>query len=199
MRSLAEAPRQPYTTCAAEGLPRRAFTVREVERMVAAGLIEEDERIELIGGELVPMSPKGIRHEVLKAALLRLWYKAVPDGLGLVPETTFRLSTDTYLEPDIAVYRQADGLEKLKGDTALLVVEIADASLSYDKGRKANLYARFGVQELWVIDAAKMVLWVYRDPLYNGYRTITEYSAGDEVQPLASPALALTLAKLDLR
>ena len=58
-------------TSAAEGLPRRRFTVAEVEAMVAAGVMEEDERVELIGGELVPMSPKGNHHEVLKTALLR--------------------------------------------------------------------------------------------------------------------------------
>jgi Uma2 family endonuclease len=80
------------TTSAAEGLPRRRFTVAEVEAMVAAGVMQEDERVELIGGELVPMSPKGNQHEVLKAALLRRWYRAAPDEVDLVPETTFRLS-----------------------------------------------------------------------------------------------------------
>jgi Uma2 family endonuclease len=87
-------------TSAAEGLPRRRFTVAEVEAMVAAGVMEEDERVELIGGELVPMSPKGNHHEVLKTALLRRWYRLAPDHLDLTPETTFRLSEDTYLEPD---------------------------------------------------------------------------------------------------
>jgi len=63
-------------TTAAEGLPRRRFTVAEVEAMVAAGVMDEDERVELIGGELVPMSPKGNHHEVVKTALLACWYRA---------------------------------------------------------------------------------------------------------------------------
>ena len=91
-------------TSAAEGLPRRRFTVAEVEAMVAAGVMEEDERVELIGGELVPMSPKGNHHEVVKTALLARWYRASPDDVLLTPETTFRLSEDTYLEPDVVVY-----------------------------------------------------------------------------------------------
>ena len=66
-------------TTAAEGLPRRRFTVAEVEAMFAAGVMEEDERVELIGGELVPMSPKGSQHEVLKTALLDRWYRLRPD------------------------------------------------------------------------------------------------------------------------
>ena len=66
----------PRTTMAAEGLPRRPFTVAELEAMVAAGILEEDERIELIGGEVVPMSPKGNQHEVVKAALIVIGYRA---------------------------------------------------------------------------------------------------------------------------
>ena len=63
-------PAAKLTTSAAEGLPRRRFTVAEVEAMVAAGVMEEDERVELIGGELGPRSPKGIRHEVMKRTLV---------------------------------------------------------------------------------------------------------------------------------
>jgi Putative restriction endonuclease len=72
-------------TRAAESLPRRRSAVAEVEAMVAAGIIDEDERVELIGGELVPMSPKGYRHEVLKIALLRRWLRAAPDKIQVAP------------------------------------------------------------------------------------------------------------------
>src|ERR1700678_3398107 len=95
---------EPPVTRAAEGLKRRRFTIAEVEGMVAAGIIDEDERVELIGGELVPMSPKGSRHEAIKAALLDRWFRARPESCRLVPETTFRLSEDTYLEPDIVIF-----------------------------------------------------------------------------------------------
>ena len=119
-------PARPATTTAAEGLPRRCFTVAELEKMTAAGILTQDERLELIGGEIVPMSPKGNRHEILKAALLEHWYRAKPAELMLIPETTLRLSEDTYLEPDVVLYRRADGLANLSAKTALLVVEIAE-------------------------------------------------------------------------
>src|SRR5208283_1226718 len=151
-------------TTAAEGLPRRRFTVAEVEAMVAAGVMDEDERVELIGGELVPMSPKGNHHEVVKAALLRRWYRAAPDEYDLVPETTFRLSDDTYLEPDVVIFPRATGIPGLTAANALLVVEIADSSLRYDMGRKAALYASFGIGELWVIDAELLTTRVFREP-----------------------------------
>ena len=92
----------------------------------------------------------------MKKALLKLWYGACPKGFELIPETTFRLSPDTYLEPDVVIYARTTGLKGLRGDNALLVVEIADSSLRYDIGRKAALYASFGVRELWVIDAVRL-------------------------------------------
>ena len=163
------------TTSAAEGLPRRRFTVAEVEAMVAAGVMEEDERVELIGGELVPMSPKGLEHEVLKTALLDRWYRLTEREADLVPATTFRLSEDTYLEPDVVIYSRTSGLRGLTGANVLLVVEIADSSLRYDIGRKAALYASFGIRELWVIDAVRLTTHVFREPAADGYRDAHDF------------------------
>jgi Uma2 family endonuclease len=186
-------------TRAAEGLPRRRFTVAEVEAMVEAGVMEEDERVELIGGELVPMSPKGNQHEVVKSALVDRWIRARPDECRLTQETTFRLSEDTYLEPDVVIYPRATGLKNLTAANALLVVEIADSSLRYDMGRKAALYAGFGVRELWVIDAVKLTTRVFRAPSESGYGETRNFDALDRLVPLFAPeAFALRLNELEL-
>jgi Uma2 family endonuclease len=186
-------------TSAAEGLPRRRFTVAEVEAMVAAGVMEEDERVELIGGELVPMSPKGSRHEAIKIALVDRWIRARPDNCWLAQETTFRLSEDTYLEPDIVIYPRASGVTGLSRGNVLLVVEIADSSLRYDIGRKAALYASFGVRELWVIDAVRLTTRVFREPAADGYREARDFGPADRLAPLIAPeAFALRLAELEL-
>jgi len=186
-------------TSAAEGLPRRRFTVAEVEAMVAAGVMEEDERVELIGGELVPMSPKGNHHEVVKTALLARWYRASPGDVLLTPETTFRLSEDTYLEPDVVIYPRASGIRGLTGANVLLVVEIADSSVRYDTGRKAALYASFGIRELWVIDAVRLTTRVFREPATDGYRDTRDFGASDRLVPLLAPhAFALRLDELEL-
>jgi Uma2 family endonuclease len=187
-------------TSAAEGLPRRRFTVAEVEAMVAAGVMEEDERVELIGGELVPMSPKGNHHEVVKTALLARWYRASPGDVLLTPETTFRFSEDTYLEPDVVIYPRASGIRGLTGASVLLVVEIADSSLRYDMGRKSALYASFGVRELWVIDAVRLTMRVFREPAADGYRDARDFAPSDRLVPLIAPdAFALRLDELELR
>ena len=184
---------------AAEGLPRRRFTVAELEQMTAAGILEEDERIELIGGEIVPMSPKGNRHEILKAALTVYWARKLPADLMLVTETTFRLSTDTYLEPDFVFYPKATGIPGLSAATARLVVELADSSLGYDLGRKAIFYAGFGIAELWVIDAVRLETHVHREPAPDSYRSVTAFGPDQRLVPQAETALAVTLAELDLQ
>ena len=186
-------------TRAAEGLPRRRFTVAEVEAMVAAGVMQEDERVELIGGELVPMSPKGNQHEIVKSALVDRWNRARPADVWLTSETTFRLSEDTYLEPDVVVYPRASGLKGLTGPSVLLVVEIANSSLRYDSGRKAALYASFGVRELWVIDAVRLTARVFADPSPEGYRSAQDFGANERLAPRFAPQeFALRLDELEL-
>jgi Uma2 family endonuclease len=193
------APLLERTTTAAEGLPRRRFTVAELEQMTAAGILAEDERIELIGGEVVPMSPKGNHHEVLKTALNRYWAACCPEDLNFTTETTFRLTPDTYLEPDFVFYPQASGIGGLTAATARLVVELADSSLGYDLGRKAALYAGFGIAELWVIDAVKLTTHIHREPASGGYRSVMDFTSAERLVPLAAPELAVVLGELDLR
>lgn len=188
----------PRTTTAAEGLPRRSFTVAELEQMTAAGILPEDERIELIGGEVVPMSPKGNQHEALKAALNFYWVRKLPDDLMVVTETTFRFTEDTYLEPDFVFYPKASGLRNLSAGTARLVVEVADSSLAYDLGRKANLYAGFGIAELWVIDAIRLHTRIHRQPTVTGYRDISDHGPDARLVPQLESKLAVTLSELEL-
>lgn len=180
------------TTQAAEGLRRRAFTVAEIEAMVEAGIIAENERFELIGGEVVPMSAKGLRHERLKTWVMRQLARQLPDTIGFTPETTFRLSPDTFLEPDFVLYDTAVGLEGLNGATCLLAIEIADTSLDYDKGRKALIFSAFGIPELWVIDAVTRLATVFREPSPVGYRQVVDVRPEDTLT-------ALTVAGLELR
>ena len=186
----------PRTTQAAEGLRRRRFTVAEITAFVEHGLIDKKEGFELIGGEIVPMSPKGLFHERLKTALMIYFVRALPPGVLVSQETTFYLSEDTFLGPDFVFYDEADGLEKLNGETCLLAVEVADSSLSYDRGRKANLYASFGVKELWVVDVRARSIRVFRNPTPTGYANVVDIAGDAAVTALNVLGLALKLASL---
>jgi Uma2 family endonuclease len=198
MNTHFRSPTLPRTTQAAEGLMRRRWSVAEIEAMVEAGVILEDERFELIGGEAVPMSPKGNRHELLKGALNLFWGKRCPESFRFVPKTTFRLDEDTFLEPDFVFYRIADGLVNLKPENALLAVEIADSSLGYDLGRKALLYSNFAIRELWVIDAVKLETHIHRRPGREGYEDKTVVASDQTLTPGFAPELAVRLAELQL-
>ena len=186
------------TTQAAEGMLRRRFTVAELEAMVKAGILDEDERIELIGGEVVPMSPKGNHHEIVKNALIHYWSRRLPEHLTFATETTFRLTPDTYLEPDFVFYDRATGIRGLKSDTAHFVVEIADSSYAYDMGRKAALYASFGIPELWVIHAVRLETRIHRKPSLTGYQSMIDLPGDQRLVPVCSEELAVTLANLQL-
>jgi Uma2 family endonuclease len=186
------------TTNAAEGLPRRRFTVEEIEQITAAGIFLEDDRFELIGGEIVPIHAKGSQHEVLKTALTLYWARRLPSDLLFTTETTFRLSADTFLEPDFVFYPKADGWQGLTAKTARLVVEIADSSLAYDLGRKAGLYATFGIGELWVINAVTLETRIHREPSPTGYRSGIDLPASQRLVPKLAPALGVTLCDLEL-
>ena len=145
------------------------------------------------------MSPKGGRHEALKIALLDRWYRLRPDEVMIAPGTTFRLSEDTYFEPDVVIFPREGGLASLSAENALLVVEIADSSLRYDRGRKAKLYAGFGIRELWVIDAVGNTLRIHLSPAANGYGEVRNLSRSALAAPIFAPdVFALRLDALNL-
>jgi len=188
----------PATTQAAEGLPRRRWSVAEIEEMVAKGIIAEDERFELIGGEVVPMSPKGARHELVKIALNRFFQRAAPDHLEIAQETTLRLDQDSFVEPDFCVFRRGLDLKALNGEAVLLAVEVADSSLAYDTGRKSQIYAAYGVREVWVVNANTLVTRVHRDLSQGSYGHARNEDYGQSLAPTLAPELAVSLADLGL-
>ncbi len=187
-----------HLTRAAEGLERLAFTISDLERMVEAGILDDDDRVELIGGELVPMSAKGSRHEGIKVALNLLWGRACPPAFLFAQETALRLDKHNYLEPDFIVFARTTRLVDVKGPDVLLVVEVADSSLDYDLRRKPLVYAAFGVRELWVVDAARRVVHRHHDVGPTGYATVSQSGADERMIPRYAPAeMAFTLDGLD--
>jgi Uma2 family endonuclease len=183
-------------TRAAEGFERRSFTVAEVLRMQDAGIISEDENFELIEGEIVPMQAKTHIHELLKSVLTLGVARALPQNLWLGVETTIYLSANTFVEPDLVVYPRGIKLEEVKGADILLAIEVALTSLEYDRGLKARLYARHGVNELWVIDAARRKAFVHAGPMADGWRSIVERGPEDVLSFPALPGFSVTLGAI---
>ncbi len=196
-RPAPELPKAPATTRAGDGLPRRAWTGEEVQGMIEAGIIRHGEPFELIGGDLVAMAAKGNHHETLKVSLQNYLGKARAEDIRVASETPLRLGPHDEPEPEFIVYPKGMKPGDVRGETVLLVVEIADSSLPVDHNVKAPLYARFGVREYWVINARRLVTTVYRDPGSSGYRSCVEVPGSELLSPLSAPSLAVRLVELE--
>ncbi len=182
-------------THAADGLERRAFTIGDCARMQDIGLIGPDERYELIEGDLVLVQAKNSPHERIKLALVRLLSRHLPDHLQLGVETSLFLSARIILQPDLCVFPAMEP-QHVRGPDVLPAVEVASTTLRYDLGLKARLYARYGVPELWVIDAASLRTHVHRVPVEGEWSEVTIL---DEDMPLkhpTAPGFSLVLSGL---
>jgi len=187
----------------AEGLIRRAFTVDDIRRMVDAGVLREDERFELVEGDLVMMSAKGYAHELIKSALAIALARSLPDGMTMGVEITLQLDDNTILEPDLAVFNSSS-LNKSEANfygvssgELLLAIEVAASSVSYDRGLKSHLYARHGVREFWVVDANERVTWMHAGPSSDGWSSIVKREPDETLTTPTLPNFTIKLADID--
>ena len=198
IRSHALATLRP-TTQAADGLPRWRWTTAELLAMVEAGILNRDDRIELIEGEIVPMASEGRRHETVADELAQYWHSRQPADVRISVERQFNLSETTYTAPGLLVRPAGIKAYDLKGPDALLVVEVAGSSLAYDTGLKAHIYARSGVREYWVINAITHETMVYTQPSTDGvFASKVPVPSRALLTPHLVPSLAVRLAGLDL-
>jgi Uma2 family endonuclease len=164
----------------------------EYERMVEIGLFDEDEKIELLDGVLVEMSPQGVPHA---HAIRRLteWLILGLRGRGVVgPQVPFALDDYSEPEPDITVVPPGD-YTRAHPDRALLVIEVASSSLGKDRRIKGRLYAAAGVPDYWVVNLVDRTVEIHRDPAANGFRSVTTLTCGEMVSPLHFPDLRLAV------
>ena len=187
----------PTVSEALAGMTGRRWTVAEIEAMTRKGIIREKERFELLHGEIRLMSPKGNHHEPLMAALNLYFARTLPANVMFIQETTFRLTANSFVEPDFLFYPKGVLYKEIKPSSVLLVGEVSDTSLSYDIGRKAALYAMFGIPELWVFNAAKLVTHVFREPAEGGYLEKKIVPAGGKLALPYAPRRILRLSKLE--
>ena len=163
---------------------RYRFTVDEFARMGEAGIFTEDDRVELIDGEIVAMAPIGPLHAGLVSRLNQLIVTRVAGRAHVSVQNPVRLDPHTEPQPDLVVARPRKTFYTDRhpepGDI-LLVVEVADSSLGYDRTEKAPRYGRAGIPELWIVDAAAAAVTAHTEPGPEGYATRRVLRGGDEV------------------
>jgi Uma2 family endonuclease len=189
-------------TRAADGWPRRAFTVEDVSSMMEAGIVGEDERFELIEGDIVMMSPKHVAHDRIKNALNMALVRAAPDGVFVGIEATLQLARDILVEPDITVLASSvynadpKSFAQPRPEDVLLLIEISSSSLHYDRRIKARLYARHGIREFWVVDASSGITSIHTGPSGDGWASIHERAPTELLATTALPNFSIRLADI---
>ena len=167
------------------------------DRAVGAGVFGPEDRIELVEGELVVMTPHGSRH----ATAIRLADRALSRAFGedciVQCQLPLAIADDSEPEPDVAVVEgEIADYRDAHPSSALLVVEVADDSLRRDRTVKRRLYARCGIPEYWIVSLPDACLEVYRHPAGDDYRDVAVLRVGETIVPLARPAATIAVSEL---
>lgn len=171
--------------------------------MIDAGIIADDDRIELIEGDLVVMAAKSIAHENIKLALNMALARIVPEGLFIGVETTLQLAENILVEPDIVVISRSvykgdpKSFARPRREDVLLLVEVAVSSMTYDRKVKARLYAQHGIREFWVIDANERITWIHTNPRGDDWDSIVQRGPEDVLNVSSLPNFAIRLDEID--
>ena len=178
---------------------KKLFNVDEYYEMARVGILTEADRVELIEGEIVELFPNGSRHQAVIDEMSRLFVNAVGDRARVRIHGPLRLADITEPQPDVQLLTQHEDRYVNNHPTqldALLVVEVADTSLAYDREYKSTVYSMRGVPELWILDVNRPRLFVMREPAELGYRVVMELEAGDVISSLALPDLSFAVSDL---
>jgi Uma2 family endonuclease len=176
---------------------RRLFTVDEYHKMGEAGILGEDERVELIDGEIVQMAPIGHRHIGCVINANRLFLSRLGDRAVISPQNPVVIPPRSEPQPDLALLRPravSYSHERPAVQDVLLAVEVADTSVRYDRVVKARLYARAGIPEFWLCLAMDGAIEVYRRPAADGYAEVMLYGPEHSVSPLAFPDVSFAVS-----
>ena len=180
-------------------LTRHKLDVDEYYRMAEAGILGEDDRVELIDGEIIDMAPIGESHAATVGRLTQTLVLAFGKGGNVWPQNPVRIDRLNEPKPDIAMLRpRADFYETTKPQPAdvLLLIEVADSSLAYDRTVKLPLYARSGIGEVWIVDLKRRVVDAYRQPGSEGYANTIAYRPGDAITLALAPEITLEVTEI---
>jgi Uma2 family endonuclease len=170
--------------------PRRLFTVEEYHRMADMGILGEDERVELIEGEIVQMVPIGPPHVGCVINLTRLFITRLGDRAVVSPQNPVVIGSRSEPQPDLVLLRPravSYSRERPTSQDVVLAVQVADTTVRYDRLVKARLYARAEIPEFWLCLASDRTVEVYRRPTAGAYADVTMHRPGATVAPLEFP------------
>jgi Uma2 family endonuclease len=177
-------------------LVRRSFTVEDYHRMAQAGILREDDRVELLDGEIVTMAPIGSRHQACVDRLTDLLSPQVARRAILRVEGPICLGEHSEPQPDVALLRpRADFYAQghPRSQDVLLIIEATETSATYDGETKVPLYAGAGIPDVWLIDPSEERIELCRQPSPQGYQQVQRLRRGDYLAPAVLPDVVLAV------
>jgi Uma2 family endonuclease len=178
---------------------KRSFTVAEYRRMVEVGILSEDDRVELIDGEIIEMSPIGNRHAASVDVLGEITRERLGRGVIVRVQNPIQLDDFSEPQPDVSILKRRDDFYRHahpRPEDVLLVIEVSDTTLEYDRKVKVPLYARAGIPEAWVVNIPEESIEVYTDLAAGAYQTVISHVRGEEVQSRSLAALRVSVAEV---
>ena len=178
---------------------RRRFTVAEYYAMAEAGILTEQDRVELLDGEIVLMAPIGNRHQSSVDGQGEMFTLRLQGRANVRVQGPVRLDDDNEPEPDVMLLRRRDDYYATGHpgpNDVLLLIEVADSTLEFDRNEKLPLYARAGIPEVWIANLQDRRVESYTDPAEDGYATVRYFEVGSSVAPLSFPDIALEVARI---
>ena len=179
---------------------RHRLDVDDYHRMAEAGILGEDDRVELIDGELIDMAPIGHDHIATVNGLNHALFVACGERAIVSIQNPLRLDRLNEPQPDVVIFRPRPDFYRtapFPGPAdVLLVAEVADSSLRYDRTVKLPLYARAGIGEVWIVDLRRLVVDVHRTPAGDGYATVGTHGPEDTVTLALAPGIAVALRRV---
>jgi Uma2 family endonuclease len=180
-------------------IARRHFSVAEYYKMAAAGVFSEGDRVELIEGEIVEMNPIGSRHAACVGRLTELLGRLVVGKVIVWVQNPVQVSDYSEPLPDVALLKRRDDFyaqANPQPPDVLLIVEVADSSVEYDRDIKMPLYARAGIPEVWLVNLPKETVEVYSQPLEGEYREICLVKRGESLSAKSIPNLTIDISAI---
>jgi Uma2 family endonuclease len=180
-------------------LTTRKFTVEEYEKMSAQGIIKPDEKVELIRGEIIKMSPMGTRHAACIYRLTQLFSRKFADLIILGVQNPIRLNDNSQPEPDLSLLIPHSDFyvsAHPQPEDIYLIIEVSDSTLDYDRNTKIPLYAEANIKEVWLVNLQEECLEVYRYPINEIYQSIQKYYRGESIFIASFAEIELTLSEI---
>jgi Uma2 family endonuclease len=175
------------------------ITAERYQKMVAAGVLTSEDRVELIEGEILDMAPIGAEHAAITARLTRLFNLAVGDAAVISPGGPLNLGKLSEPQPDVLVLKYRADFYSARipeAPDALLLIEVSDSTLSFDRGVKRDLYAQFAILEYWVVDVAGQRVFTYSTPSQGVFQHVREHGLGEQLSPEALPSIRIDVQQL---